>query len=63
MKKKRVKYLAVRNTFHGTTIGTYEELFSLKDEVKEFKLHNIEVQRYDFLFVHQVNYHFIKESD
>ncbi|GBC04868.1 hypothetical protein RclHR1_05910001 [Rhizophagus clarus] len=45
MKKRRVKYLAV----DGTLNSSKKELFSLKDEVKEFKLHNIIVQSYDNL--------------
>ncbi|GBC02670.1 hypothetical protein RclHR1_04740013 [Rhizophagus clarus] len=38
MKKKRVKYLAILNVFL--------DLFTLKDEVDEFKLYNIKVQKY-----------------
>ncbi|RGB39178.1 hypothetical protein C1646_754845 [Rhizophagus diaphanus] len=37
MKKKRVKYLAVFD---------YQDLVSLKDEVNEYKLHNVKIQRY-----------------
>ncbi|CAB5181185.1 unnamed protein product [Rhizophagus irregularis] len=37
MKKKRVKYLAI----YG-----YQDLISLKDEVNEFKLHNIKIESY-----------------
>ncbi|PKK65736.1 hypothetical protein RhiirC2_754628, partial [Rhizophagus irregularis] len=39
MKEKRVRCLNLRN-FKDT------ELFDFSDEVKEFKLHNIRVQRY-----------------
>jgi hypothetical protein len=47
MKKERVKYLAILETCDG-----YEEqLFSLKDEVNEFKLHNIIVQIYYDLYI------------
>ncbi|GBC45046.2 hypothetical protein GLOIN_2v1772600 [Rhizophagus irregularis DAOM 181602=DAOM 197198] len=35
MKEKRVKYLAIKN------FRTSKELFNLKDEVKEFDIHNI----------------------
>ncbi|EXX72620.1 hypothetical protein RirG_067620 [Rhizophagus irregularis DAOM 197198w] len=43
MKKKRVKYLAIINI---TT-----DLFSLKDEVKEFELYNIKIQKYRDLII------------
>ncbi|CAB5185134.1 unnamed protein product [Rhizophagus irregularis] len=43
MKKKRVKYLAIINF---TT-----DLFSFKDEVKEFELYNIKIQKYRDLVV------------
>ncbi|PKC72240.1 hypothetical protein RhiirA1_452555 [Rhizophagus irregularis] len=61
MKKKRVKYLAIKNTstlgFNGNDI----DLSNLKDEVKEFKSHNIKVQSYINLstniynFVNEIN--------
>jgi hypothetical protein len=40
MKKKRIKYLTVKifNT----------DLFSLKDELKEFELYNIKIQKYQY---------------
>ncbi|PKK64184.1 hypothetical protein RhiirC2_787868 [Rhizophagus irregularis] len=41
MKKKRVKYLATRNS------ENYEELVLYKDEVEEFKLYDIKVQSYE----------------
>jgi uncharacterized lipoprotein NlpE involved in copper resistance len=44
MKKKRVKYFAFQNLFTDNYSG--ENLFDLKDEVKEFKLHDIIVQNY-----------------
>ncbi|CAB5193265.1 unnamed protein product [Rhizophagus irregularis] len=45
MKKEKVKYLAILlETFPSHNDG--EELFFLKDEVIEFKLHNIIVQKY-----------------
>ncbi|RGB32526.1 hypothetical protein C1646_706487 [Rhizophagus diaphanus] len=42
MKKKRVKYFAFQTLFQNSN----ENLFDLKDEVKEFKLHNVIVQNY-----------------
>ena len=53
MKKKRIEYLAI--------MSTYGDLFSLDDEVKEFKLHNIKVQEYDDLY--DKTYDFIKKLD
>ncbi|PKK63820.1 hypothetical protein RhiirC2_788370 [Rhizophagus irregularis] len=44
MKEKRVKYLAIKNIKNG-------ELFDLKDEVREFELHNIIVRRYSDLVI------------
>ncbi|CAB4426527.1 unnamed protein product [Rhizophagus irregularis] len=43
MKKKRAKYLAIYS------FDRIKELFSLKDEVKEFELYNIKVQSYNSL--------------
>ncbi|PKK62758.1 hypothetical protein RhiirC2_789897 [Rhizophagus irregularis] len=61
MKKKRVKYLAIMNPFKSTeNYNSNKELFSMKDEVEEFRLYNIKVQSYHCLFN---LYHFIKESD
>ncbi|EXX55539.1 uncharacterized protein OCT59_005902 [Rhizophagus irregularis] len=55
MKKKRVKYLAIINYFSdGTsTIRNYvkKELFSLKNEVKEFELYDIKIQKYKDLVI------------
>jgi hypothetical protein len=49
MKKKRVKYLAIKNNFI-LSYNRYDrkdvDLSNLKDEVKEFKLHNIKVLNY-----------------
>ncbi|PKY24329.1 hypothetical protein RhiirB3_527126 [Rhizophagus irregularis] len=44
MKKKRVKYFAFQTLFTDNYSG--ENLFDMKDEVKEFKLHDIIVQNY-----------------
>ncbi|PKK59599.1 hypothetical protein RhiirC2_794617, partial [Rhizophagus irregularis] len=54
MKKKRVKYLAINES-------NIKELISLKDEVNEFKLYNIEVKSYSGLLINSYNY--IKEID
>jgi hypothetical protein len=60
MKKKRVKYLAILESFHGK----YEDLFSLKNEVEEFELHDIQVLNYDDLFIDIYDFiNFIKEID
>ncbi|PKY25989.1 hypothetical protein RhiirB3_258626 [Rhizophagus irregularis] len=63
MKKKRVRYLAINNYFYESTFDRYgdniKELVSLKDEVKEFRLYNIEVQSYSGLVIDMHNY--IKE--
>jgi hypothetical protein len=48
MEKKRVKYLAVE--------AKNKDLFTLKDEVKEFKLYNIEVQNYDKLAIYYCDF-------
>ncbi|PKK57977.1 hypothetical protein RhiirC2_797069 [Rhizophagus irregularis] len=42
VKKKRVKYLAILDVFCGKGV----DLFSLKDEVKEFQLYDIQVLDY-----------------
>ncbi|GES79296.1 hypothetical protein GLOIN_2v1784886 [Rhizophagus clarus] len=47
MKKKRIKYLAILETFCGKD----EDLFSQKDKVKEFKLYDVQVQYYDDLLI------------
>ncbi|RGB41506.1 hypothetical protein C1646_752063 [Rhizophagus diaphanus] len=47
MKKKRVKYLAIiSNFFKGNN-----DLFSFKDEVKEFEFYNIKIQKYEDLVI------------
>jgi hypothetical protein len=56
MKKKRVQHLAIRI---DAKRNCKRDLSSLKDEVKEFKLHNIKVQKYDDLFINTIK--FIKE--
>ncbi|RGB26318.1 hypothetical protein C1646_770573 [Rhizophagus diaphanus] len=43
MKRQRIKYLAI--------LTSNQNLFDLKDEVKEFKLHDIRVQSYFKLFI------------
>lgn len=42
MRKNRVKYLAILKTFEISV-----DLFSLKDEMKEFELQDIKVQNYN----------------
>ncbi|RGB38685.1 hypothetical protein C1646_755383 [Rhizophagus diaphanus] len=56
MKKKRVKYLAIILDDDLTN-----ELFSLKDEVNEFKLHNIIVQKFFDLYIDA--YSFVNDND
>ncbi|GET57346.1 hypothetical protein GLOIN_2v1765495 [Rhizophagus irregularis DAOM 181602=DAOM 197198] len=53
MKEKRVRYLNFRNL--------YNELFDFSDEVKEFKLYNIKVQKYNDL--HFDIYQFMQKLD
>ena len=59
VKKKRIEYLAIymSNALRNTTV----DLFSLKDEVEEFKLNNIIVQSFKNLYI--IDYNFIKGSD
>ncbi|RIA91671.1 hypothetical protein C1645_875279 [Glomus cerebriforme] len=57
IKKKRVEYLAIKRASWPSRVD--KELFLLKDEVKEFKLHNIQVLRFDDLYINFCN--FIKE--
>jgi hypothetical protein len=45
MKKRRVKYLAINGAFFRSKFVS-DELFSLKDEVKEFMLYDIKVKSY-----------------
>ncbi|POG63188.1 hypothetical protein GLOIN_2v1784343 [Rhizophagus irregularis DAOM 181602=DAOM 197198] len=60
MKKKRVKYLAIKNSF-ALSFRNDIDLFNLKDEVKEFKSHNIKVLRYNDLYTYI--YNFANEND
>nr|AMJ52387.1 hypothetical protein [Rhizophagus clarus] len=55
MKKRRVKYLAILETFREKS----EDLFFLKDKVKEFEFYGIQVLDYCSLYI-DINY-FIKE--
>ncbi|CAB4404715.1 unnamed protein product [Rhizophagus irregularis] len=57
MKKKRVKYLAIKDNFNGKSIN----LFNKKDEVKEFNLYNIKVLNYDNLYFDI--YRYVNEID
>ncbi|CAB5181365.1 unnamed protein product [Rhizophagus irregularis] len=59
MKKKRVKYFAFQNLF--IINDDHEELFYLKDEVKEFKLHDIIVKNYNDLKIGEF-IEFLKEE-
>ncbi|POG72294.1 hypothetical protein GLOIN_2v1773812 [Rhizophagus irregularis DAOM 181602=DAOM 197198] len=61
MKKKRVKYLAIKNTFTLGFNGNDIDLSNSKDEVKEFKSHNIKVQSYINLSTNI--YNFVNEID
>jgi hypothetical protein len=56
MEKKRIKYLAILETFHGKS----EDLSSLKDKVKEFELYDIQVLHYKELLINI--YDFIKQD-
>ncbi|PKK57983.1 hypothetical protein RhiirC2_797049 [Rhizophagus irregularis] len=47
MKKKRIKYLAIRETLCSKS----EDLFFSKDKVKEFELYGIQVLNYDDLVI------------
>ncbi|PKK63568.1 hypothetical protein RhiirC2_854923 [Rhizophagus irregularis] len=46
MKNKRVEYLAIKNTLIARNTKRNVDLFDLKDEVMEFKSHNIKVLSY-----------------
>jgi hypothetical protein len=46
MKKKRTKYLAFQDYFYVQVYTKDDDLTSLKNEVEEFRLHNIVVQNY-----------------
>jgi hypothetical protein len=54
MKKERVKYLAILDRCGSD--GYEEDLFILKDEVNEFKLYNIIVERYCELYISAQNF-------
>ncbi|GBC10871.1 hypothetical protein RclHR1_09980005 [Rhizophagus clarus] len=56
MKEQRVKYLGIMNF-------KKEDLSNLKDEVKEFKLHNIRVRNFDDLYLSCYSHNFIKNVD
>ncbi|PKK70205.1 hypothetical protein RhiirC2_780023, partial [Rhizophagus irregularis] len=56
VKKKRVKYLAIKEIFYFKD----EELFLLEDKVKEFELYDIKVLYYDDLVIDICD--FIKET-
>ncbi|GET64891.1 hypothetical protein GLOIN_2v1779083 [Rhizophagus irregularis DAOM 181602=DAOM 197198] len=53
MKKERFKYLAILSLDDN---ADESDLFFLKDEVNEFKLHNIIVQNYDVLHINEYDY-------
>ncbi|RGB27751.1 hypothetical protein C1646_819566 [Rhizophagus diaphanus] len=63
MKKKRVKYLAIKNTSSTFSIskGKDVDLSNLKDEVNEFKLYNIKVLKY--VNISTDIYRFVNEID
>jgi hypothetical protein len=54
MKERRVKYLAILDSFEDTLIDGNNDLFSLKDEVKEFELYNIKIQKYNDLVISNI---------
>jgi hypothetical protein len=56
VKKKKVKYLAIVESFNRKN----EDLFSLKDQVKEFESYGIQVLNFNDLFISI--YDFIKET-
>ncbi|PKY29881.1 hypothetical protein RhiirB3_484888 [Rhizophagus irregularis] len=49
MKEKRVSYLAMENL--PVTNNERRDLYYLKDEVKEFKLYDIQVKKYNYLCI------------
>ncbi|GES72734.1 hypothetical protein GLOIN_2v1881853 [Rhizophagus clarus] len=65
MKKKRINYLSIYDSFIIDTILDYEyqskDLFSLNNEVREFRLYNIKVQSYYDSVIGI--YDFIKENN
>ncbi|EXX70697.1 hypothetical protein RirG_085150 [Rhizophagus irregularis DAOM 197198w] len=60
MKKKRVRYLAIKNSFHKNALFHNKDLFYLKDEVEEFGSYNIKLQNYNDSIMGVYNY--IKET-
>ncbi|GBB97799.1 hypothetical protein RclHR1_03070015 [Rhizophagus clarus] len=52
MKRKRVKYLAIIERFNEKN----EDLFSLKDKVKEFQLYDIQILNYYHLIIYNHDY-------
>ncbi|RIA94403.1 hypothetical protein C1645_873449 [Glomus cerebriforme] len=58
MKRKRIKWLAIEVFFPS---GRSEELFFLKDEVKEFESYNIKILKHNNLHINV--YDFIEEID
>ncbi|CAB4435852.1 unnamed protein product [Rhizophagus irregularis] len=55
MKKERIKYLAIVESDSNASTAPVE-LFFLKDEVNEYKLHNIIVKKYDDLYIDTFSY-------
>ncbi|PKK64354.1 hypothetical protein RhiirC2_787621 [Rhizophagus irregularis] len=55
MKKRRVKYLAINGAFFRSEFVS-DELFLLKDEVKEFMLYDIKVQSYHDSIINLYDY-------
>ncbi|RGB36668.1 hypothetical protein C1646_741616 [Rhizophagus diaphanus] len=51
MKKKKVKLLAIKNTFTTEHHMKSGDLSNSKDELEEFKFYNIRVQSYNELFI------------
>jgi hypothetical protein len=56
MKNKRVKYLASLDHFYSQIFTKDDDLASLKNEVEEFRLHNIVVQYYYDLSIEVYNF-------
>uniref|UniRef100_U9TQ81 Uncharacterized protein n=1 Tax=Rhizophagus irregularis (strain DAOM 181602 / DAOM 197198 / MUCL 43194) TaxID=747089 RepID=U9TQ81_RHIID len=55
IKKERIKYLAIVESDSNASTAPVE-LFFLKDEVNEYKLHNIIVQKYEDLYIDTFSY-------
>ncbi|CAB5182279.1 unnamed protein product [Rhizophagus irregularis] len=56
MKNKRVEYLAINVIFQNNDRIEIEDLYSLKYEVDEFKLHDIIVRKYDDLYIQSFDF-------